>query len=126
MAAGETVLWTGTAAPAAEAAQAAGGRQQFTTLWKSAKKAAVTLTTQRPVYDIRKFTEGDMSWIVGGATGVALTALSAIRASAGRSGSSDKPLLGLPPPYGPAPRKVSPLVSATERFGIGPRTPSPI
>lgn len=87
LAAGETVLWTGTATPAAEAAQAAGGREQFTTLWKSNKKAAVTLTTQRLVYDIRKFTEGDMSWIiVGGATGVALTALSVARASARRSG----------------------------------------
>ncbi len=87
MAPGETVLWTGTATPAAEAAQAAGGREQFTTLWKSSKKAAVTLTGQRLVYDIREFTEGDMSWIiVGGATGVALTALSAARASARRSG----------------------------------------
>lgn len=87
MAEGETVLWAGTATPAAEAAQAAGGREQFTTLWKSTKKAAVTLTTQRLVYDIRNFTEGDMSWIiVGGATGVALTALSAARARARRSG----------------------------------------
>jgi hypothetical protein len=63
------------------------GREQFTTLWKSTKKAAITLTNQRLVYDIRKFTEGDMSWIiVGGATGLALTALSAARASARRSG----------------------------------------
>jgi hypothetical protein len=87
MAPGETVLWTGTATPAAEAAQAAGGREQFAALWKSVKKAAITLTTQRLVYDIRKFTEGKMSWIiVGGATGGALTALSAARASAHRSG----------------------------------------
>ena len=42
------------------------------------------------------------------------------------AGSSDKPLPGLPPPYGPAPRNLSPQVSPTERFGIGPRTPSPI
>ena len=49
--------------------------------------AAVTLTSHRLVYDIRKFTEGDMSWIiVGGATGLALTAISAARASARRSG----------------------------------------
>lgn len=89
MAPEEAVLWTGIATPAAEAAQAAGGREQFATLWKSTKKAAITLTTQRLVYDIRKFTDGDMSWIiVGGATGVALTALSAARASARRSGRS--------------------------------------
>lgn len=87
MAAGETVVWAGTATPAAESAQAAGGREQFTTLWKSAKTAAITLTSQRLIYDIGKFTEGDMSWIiVGGATGVAMTALSAARASARRSG----------------------------------------
>lgn len=87
MAAGEILLWAGTATPAAETAQAAGGREQFTTLWKSTKTAAITLTSQRLIYDIRKFTEGDMSWIiVGGATGVALTALSAVRASARRSG----------------------------------------
>jgi hypothetical protein len=84
---GETVLWTGTATPAADSAQAAGGREQFTTMWKSTKKGVVTLTSQRLVYDIRRFTEGDMSWlIVGGATGVALTALSAAVASARRSG----------------------------------------
>jgi hypothetical protein len=41
------------------------------------------------------------------------------------AGSSDKPLPGLPPPYGPA-RKLSPQVSPTECFGIAPRTPSPI
>jgi hypothetical protein len=87
MAAGETVLWAGTATPAAEAAQLAGGRERFTTLWKSTKKAAVTLTSERLVYDVRNFTEGDMSWIiVGGVTGVALTALSALRAGARRSG----------------------------------------
>lgn len=87
MAAGETVVWTGTATPAAETATAAGGREQFTGLWKSAKTAAITLTSQRLIYDIRKFTEGDMSWIiVGGATGLALTAISAARASAQRSG----------------------------------------
>lgn len=87
MAPGEDVLWAGAATPAAETAQAAGGREQFTTLWKSTKKAVVTLTSQRLVYDIRKFTEGDMSWIiVGGATGLALTAISAARASARRSG----------------------------------------
>lgn len=85
--AAETVLWTGTATPAAEDAQAAGGREQFTTLWKSSRTAAITLTNQRLVYDIRQFTEGDMSWIiVGGATGVALAALSALRAGAQRSG----------------------------------------
>jgi hypothetical protein len=87
LAAGETVLWAGAATPAAEAATLAGGREQFSTLWRSPKKAAVILTTQRLVYDIRTFTEGDMSWIlVGGATGVALTALSAARAAARRSG----------------------------------------
>ena len=53
---GETALWTGTATLAAETAQAAGGREQFKTLWKSDEKAAVTLTNQRLVYDIRKFT----------------------------------------------------------------------
>ena len=35
-------------------------------------------------------------------------------------------LPGLPPPYGPAPQKLSPQVSSTERFGTGPRTLSPI
>jgi hypothetical protein len=56
-------------------------------MWKSTTKAAITLTSQRLVYDIRHFTEADMSWIlVGGATGVALSALSAARASARRSG----------------------------------------
>ena len=53
---GETALWTGTATLAAENAQAAGGREQFKTMWKSDEKAAVTLTDQRLVYDIRKFT----------------------------------------------------------------------
>lgn len=77
MAAGESVVWTGTATPAAEAAQAAGGREQFTLLWKSAREAAVTLTTQRMVYDIRDFPAGDMSrLIVGGPAEAALTALS--------------------------------------------------
>lgn len=52
----EAVLWTGTATLAAEEAQAAAGREQFKTLWKSDEKAAVTLTDQRLVYDIRKFT----------------------------------------------------------------------
>ena len=53
---GETALWAGTATLAAENAQAAGGREQFKTMWKSDEKAAVTLTGQRLVYDIRKFT----------------------------------------------------------------------
>jgi hypothetical protein len=83
------VLRTGTANPAAEAAQAAGGREQFTTLWKSLKKAAVTLTTQRLVYDIRDFTAGDMSWlIIGDATGPTSTALSAARAGSHHSGQA--------------------------------------
>jgi len=86
MAAGETVLWTGTATPAAEAAQAAGGREQFTLLWKSAKEAAVTLTTQRLVYDIREFSPGETSWlVVSGAAEEALTALSASSAGAHRA-----------------------------------------
>jgi CHAT domain-containing protein/tetratricopeptide (TPR) repeat protein len=85
MAPRESVLWTGTATPAAEEAQAAGGREQFTTLWKSTKKAAITLTNQRLVYDIRKFTERDMFWIkVGGGTGLALPTLRAARGSARR------------------------------------------
>jgi hypothetical protein len=89
MAAGEAVLWTGTATPAAEAAQAAGGREQFTTLWKSSEKAAVTLTTQRLVYDIRDFTAGDMSWLtIGEATGPSSTALSAARARSDCSGQT--------------------------------------
>jgi hypothetical protein len=53
---GEAVLWTGTGVLAAESAQAAGGREQFETMWKSDEKAAVTLTDQRLVYDIRRFT----------------------------------------------------------------------
>lgn len=89
MAAGEAVLWTGTATPAAEAAQAAGGREQFTTLWKSPGRAAVTLTTQRLVYDIRDFTAGDMSWLMAGeATGPTSTALSAARAGSHHSGQT--------------------------------------
>ena len=89
MAPGEAALWTGTATPAAEAAQAAGGREQFTTLWKSPKKAAVTLTTQRLVYDIRDFTAGDMSWLmIGGATGATSTALSAEWAGSHHSGQT--------------------------------------
>ena len=86
MAPGESVLWTGKATPAAEEAQAAGGREQFTTLWKSTKKAAITLTDQRLVYDIRKFTERDMFWIiVSRGTGGPLTARRAARASDRRS-----------------------------------------
>jgi hypothetical protein len=89
MAAGEAVLWTGSATPAAEAAQAAGGREQFTTLWKSSAKAAVTLTTQRLVYDIRDFTAGDMSWLtIGAAAGPASAALSAVRAGSHHSGQT--------------------------------------
>jgi hypothetical protein len=92
MAPGESVLWTGKATPAAEAAHAAGSREQFTTLWKSTKKAAITLTDQRLVYDIRKFTERDMFWILmsggtgGRGAGRAMTALRAARASDRRAG----------------------------------------
>jgi hypothetical protein len=50
------VLWTGTATLAAESAPAAAGREQFKTMWNSDEKAAVSLTGQRLVYDIRKFT----------------------------------------------------------------------
>lgn len=89
MAAGEALLWTGTASPAAEDAQAAGGREQFTTLWKSLKKAAITLTTQRLVYDIRDSTAGDMSWLViGGATVPTSTARNAARAGSHYSGQT--------------------------------------
>jgi hypothetical protein len=63
LATAEAVLWTGTATLAA---QAAGGREQFTTLWKSPEKAAVTLTTQRLIYYLRDFTAGDMSWLIIG------------------------------------------------------------
>jgi Polyketide cyclase / dehydrase and lipid transport len=87
LARGEQVLWTGTAILAAESAQAARGQEQFTALWSSREKAFLALTSQRLVYDIRNFTHGDMSWlIVGGATGLALTAFSAARASVRRSG----------------------------------------
>ncbi len=87
LAPGEQVLWTGAAILAAESAQAARGHEQFAALWTSKEKASLTLTSQRLVYDIRDFTQGDMSWlIVGGATGLALTAFSAARASARRSG----------------------------------------
>lgn len=87
LAPGEQVLWTGAATLAAETAQGARGQEQFTALWRSSEKAALTLTSERLVYDIRKFTHGDMSWlIVGGATGLALTAFSAVRASTRRSG----------------------------------------
>jgi hypothetical protein len=91
MAPGESLLWTGRATPAAEEAQTAGGREQFTTLWKSTKKAAITLTDQRLVYDIRKFTESDMFRILmAGGTGSrgvgrGLTARRAARDSARRS-----------------------------------------
>ena len=86
LATAEAVLWTGTATLAA---QAAGGREQFTTLWKSPEKAAVTLTTQRLIYYLRDFTAGDMSWlIIGGATGPAPTALSAARAGSHHSGQT--------------------------------------
>jgi hypothetical protein len=96
LATAEAVLWTGTATLAA---QAAGGREQFTTLWKSPEKAAVTLTTQRLIYYLRDFTAGDMSWlIIGGATGPAPTALSAargwlapLRADVGRADPVRKP-----------------------------------
>jgi hypothetical protein len=87
LAAGEQVLWTGAATLAAESAQAARGQEQFTSLWLSREKASLTLTSQRLVYDVRNFTHGDMSWfVVGGATDLALTAFSAARASARRSG----------------------------------------
>jgi hypothetical protein len=87
MAAGEAVLGTGTAIPVAEAAQAAGGREQFTTLWQSPKRAAVTLTTQRLVYDIGDFTAEDMSWLmIGGATRPTSSALGAARAGSHHSG----------------------------------------
>lgn len=87
MAPAEQVLWTGAATLAAETAQGARGQEQFTALWRSTEKAALILTSERLVYDIRKFAHGDMSWlIVGGATGLALTAFSAVRASTHRSG----------------------------------------
>ena len=77
----EKVLWTGAALLAAEAAQATGGREQFKTMWKSNKKAAVTLTDQRLVYDIRNISEGDISWfIIGDIIGLELAANSAAKA----------------------------------------------
>ena len=77
----EKVLWTGAATLAAEAAQAAGGREQFKTMWKSNKKAAVSLTDQRLVYDICKISEGDISWyIIGDMTGLELAANSVAKA----------------------------------------------
>ncbi len=42
------------------------------------------------------------------------------------AGSSDKPLPGLPPPYGPAPRQVPPWFSRTGLFSAGLRTPRPL
>ena len=41
------------------------------------------------------------------------------------TGSSDQPLPGLPPPYGPAPRQVPPRSSRTERVSAGPGIPQP-
>ena len=40
----EKVLWSGPATPSAEAAQAASGREQFETLWRSPEHADLTLT----------------------------------------------------------------------------------
>jgi transposase len=41
-------------------------------------------------------------------------------------GSSDKPLPGLPPPYGPPPRQVPPRLSPMKPTGAGLRTPRPL
>ena len=40
--------------------------------------------------------------------------------------SSDKPLPGLPPPYGPPPPQAPSQLNPTERFAAGLRTPQPL
>jgi hypothetical protein len=83
----ETVLWCGQATPSAEAAQAAGGKEQFETLWRSPEPADVTLTDRRLVYDLRRFVRGDASWLIlGGLLGPTLAAASALRARSQRAG----------------------------------------
>jgi hypothetical protein len=83
----ERVLWQGMASVAAEEAEGAGGKEQYKPLWRAAEPASVTLTTERLVYDIRRFVRGDGSWmIVGGVTGAMLTVASFQRARGKREG----------------------------------------
>jgi hypothetical protein len=83
----EVVLRSVKAKPAAEAAKAASGSEDWQTMWQSSESGDLTLTDRRLVYDIRNFARGDVSWlVVGGAIGPMLAGASHLRARSQRSG----------------------------------------
>jgi hypothetical protein len=73
----------------AETAEAAGGREQFRALWPLQSDVAITLTSERLVYQLTDLGKGDWTWLaVGGVTGLALTATSYARAAHRKRGKA--------------------------------------
>jgi hypothetical protein len=93
LAPGEHVMLSAMAAAVgAESAEAAGGKEQFTALWPLQRHVRVTLTSERVVYQMTDLGSGDPTWLImGGATGLALTAGSYLRAAHARK---DKAVAG--------------------------------